>query len=103
VVEVLGLTLVLWAAGALAQACPVPGEKIWWIADYCMAKLETDDEIAAGACINQELEIRFSDDCLAKRYFKRQLCQVVQRDRASECARDPKFAGPTVRNGGVGR
>ena len=78
--EILGLTLLLWTAGAAAQAprapaCPVPGEKIWWIADYCMAK----------------------------RYFKRQLCQVVQKGRASECARDPNFAGPTVRNGGVGR
>ena len=99
--------LCLWTAGAMAQAkpetCPVPGEKIWWIADYCMAKLETDDEIAAGDCINQELKIGFSDDCLAKRYFKRQLCQVVQKGRASECARDPGFSGPTVRNGGVGR
>ena len=81
----------------------MPGEKIWWIADYCMAKLQTDDEIAAGECINQDLGIRFSDDCVAKRYFKRQLCQVVQKGRASECARDPNFAGPTVRNGGVGR
>jgi hypothetical protein len=99
--------LCLWAGTAMAQAkpapCPVPGEKIWWIADYCMAKLETDDEIVAGDCINEELRIGFSDDCIAKRYFKRQLCQVVQKGRASECARDPNFAGPTVRNGGVGR
>lgn len=102
--------LALLAAPALAAGaagCSVPGEKIHWIADYCMATLETDDEIAAGDCIGAELERAPKDACAAKRQYKRALCELsIRRGRVktgvARCVQDPAFMGSTVRNGGVG-
>ncbi len=107
---------VRWALGALlagpgvaiaAAQCPIPGEKIHWIADFCMAKLETDDEIAAGDCIGAELERAPRDACAAKRKYKRALCELSIKNGhlkpdVRACLADPAFAGSTVRNGGVG-
>lgn len=89
-------------------SCAIPGEKIHWIADYCMAKLETDDEIAAGDCIGDELERAPKDTCAAKRKYKRALCELsIQRGHVksavARCLEDRAFMGSTVRNGGVGR
>ena len=36
---------------AHAAACELPGEAIHWVMDYCMARLQTDDEIAASDCM----------------------------------------------------
>jgi hypothetical protein len=60
---------------AAPPSCPVPGDVIWWIADDCMGKLETDDEIAASACIERESKRRFATACVAKRHYKRSLCR----------------------------
>ena len=79
-----------------------------WIADYCMSKLETDDEIAASSCINAEIRIAHADECFAKRHYKRALCELVifrkaRPGRVEDCVNDKGFAGSTVRNKGVGR
>jgi hypothetical protein len=94
------------AADSAPPGCP-PGEKIQWIADYCMAKLQTDDEIAASDCISTEYKVAFSDACAGKLYFKRALCEIVVKrgTRAGTvdmCVADKTFAGNTVQNGGVG-
>ena len=101
--------LSLFATEVVGQtaACPVQGDKIHWIADWCMSTLETDDEIAAGDCINEELKKRFGSDCAAKQHYKRRMCELAaKRDRlrggVSSCMADRTFMGSTVRNGGVG-
>jgi hypothetical protein len=101
--------LVFWAAtavGAAEPACP-PGETVQWIADHCMASLETDDEIAASDCIARGLETKFPSECAARLHFKRGLCEIVVKNGSragtvAACVADPAFAGSTVRNGGVG-
>jgi hypothetical protein len=102
------LAAIASAAPSLAQsrACPAAGEKIHWMADYCMSKLETDDEIAASACIEAELKRSFRSDCAARIHYKRALCRLAitrkQRPDIKSCIADKAFMGPTVRNGGVG-
>jgi hypothetical protein len=96
------------AAPALAAPpCPVAGERMHWVVDYCMAKLETDDEIAASDCIAGELEKAPRNACVAKRSYKQRLCELVVSRKnpngtVAACVADPRFAGSTVRNGGVG-
>ena len=94
---------------ALAQPreCPIAGSAIHWIADYCMAKLETDDEIAASSCIGLEAARVFTSDCAAKLYYKKTMCQLAisrkqRQDDIDRCLADSEFRGATVRNGGVG-
>ena len=105
------LTLVLLflisREGFAQTACPVQGDKIHWIADWCMSTLETDDEIVAGACINEELKQPFRNDCVAKQSYKRRLCELAAKRGqlqagVSGCMADKAFMGSTVRNGGVG-
>jgi hypothetical protein len=72
-----------------------------------MARNQSDDEILAMPCIEQESKRRFSDACEAKRHYKRALCRdairnETRRDSVAACLADPEFAGPTVRDGGVG-
>lgn len=88
-------------------ACPIPGEPVQWIADYCMAGIGTDDEIAASDCIHQQLERKFEDACRAKLHFKRALCQLMLdqgtvQGPIERCLNDPSFQGRTVRQGGGG-
>jgi hypothetical protein len=98
----------LAAAPVRAQDCRVKGDKIHWIADYCMAQLETDDEIPASGCIAKESKKRFTNDCAAKIYYKRQMCRLsverkTRKGSVQSCEADGGFMGSTVRNGGVGR
>jgi len=95
------------SSAAEPSACRIAGDKVHWVADYCMARLQTDDEIAAGACINAELDKAFSNDCAAKVHYKKILCEAAlargdRKDGVEACLADPAFAGSTVRNGGVG-
>jgi hypothetical protein len=100
----------LWAATCVAAQpaeCRVPGDRIHWIADHCMAELETDDEIPASECIGEELKKRFPTDCAAKLHYKKKMCQraISAKDRPDDlagCLADRQFMGATVRNGGVG-
>ena len=94
------------AARLPGAECPVRGELVHWIADYCMLALETDDEIATGDCIAKELATASKDKCKAKLHYKSSMCRiVVARDGSGtveQCVADRSFAGSTVRNGGVG-
>lgn len=95
------------ACGQDSPNCSIPGDKIHWITDFCMAKFGTDDEIPAMDCIDQELRRLFPDDCSAKRHYKRAMCEGVVSRQAfagtiDDCLADENFMGPTVRNGGVG-
>jgi hypothetical protein len=95
------------SSAAEPAGCRIAGDKVHWVADYCMARLETDDEIAAGACIDAELGKAFSSDCAAKVHYKTALCEAAlsrsdRKDGIEACLADPAFAGSTVRNGGVG-
>jgi hypothetical protein len=105
------LTALLSGFGGMARAagpdCPVEGELVHWIADYCMAHLETDDEIVAGDCIADELKKSEKDTCSRKRDYKQALCELA-RARGTltvpveQCVSDRNFAGRTVQHGGVG-
>jgi hypothetical protein len=105
-VRVLAAAL-LFAGAAHGADCPVPGEKIHWIADYCMAQLETDDEIPAMDCIAKENAIAFRSACAAKRHYKKAMCELsishgTLKGDVARCVADPEYVGATVRNGGVG-
>ena len=100
-----------WATSSFgavpAVQCDIPGEPVQWIADYCMAKIGTDDEIAASDCIAKENQKEFRSSCNAKGHFKWELCKVLIQSGAREgsvdaCLNDPAFVGSTVQNGGVG-
>lgn len=96
-----------YVQAAEIDSCPVQGETIQWIADYCMFRLETDDEIAVGDCIADEIKTSFKSDCVAKAHYKRALCELTIRAEASQgpierCLADGSFMGSTVRSGGVG-
>jgi len=96
-----------YGQAAETDSCPVQGEAIQWIADYCMFKLETDDEIAVSDCIADEIKTSFKSDCVAKAHYKRVLCELTIRAEATQgpierCLADGSFMGSTVRNGGVG-
>ena len=100
------LAFLLLPSVAPAAGCDVEGELIWWVADVCMARLESDDEIAASHCIEAETR-RSNSSCVAKRRLKRELCQLsiargTRRGPLEACLADPAFRGPTVRNRGVG-
>ena len=94
--------LLLLVGLAQAAECAVPGDKVHWIADYCMARLQTDDEIPAMACIDEELKKAMAEDCAIKRRYKRELCGLVRKGDVERCFADPAFVGRTVRNGGIG-
>jgi len=101
----LGLPALSLAAPA---ACPVRGEVMQWIADYCMLEAQTDDEIAVSDCIAAHLAMKFTDDCAAMMHFKRTMCGApgqggAPRASIEACVADPEFMGRTVRHGGVGR
>ncbi len=109
VARALGAAALLAPLLALAggRGCAIAGEKIHWIADYCMAQLETDDEIPASECIAKENAIRFPGECAAKRHYKKAMCELAisrgtLEGRVERCLADPQFVGRTVRSGGVG-
>jgi hypothetical protein len=98
--------LVNWLVFSV-DPCAIEGERIHWIADYCMAELETDDEIAAMDCIKEELKRIFPDECAAKQYYKHALCErVLSHGHVAgdlqSCLDDKHFSGSAVRHRGVG-
>lgn len=103
------LTALSAATSVVAEPseCRIPGTKIHWVADYCMSKLETDDEIAASSCIGEEVKRAFMTDCAAKLHYKRMMCALAisrnqRQDDIDSCLADNDFVGATVRKGGVG-
>jgi hypothetical protein len=104
------LALAVLAALSPARAvtpCIAAGEPLHWQVDYCMLKMETDDEIAVSGCIEQEGKRRFPSSCASNTHFKKQMCEMMIRQgtRAGSlehCVTDPSFRGRTVERGGVG-
>ncbi len=100
----------LTAAALSAEAgtpCLASGEPIQWIADYCMLKMETDDEIAVSGCIEEQAKIKFRNACASNIHFKQGMCAQMIRNGTrtgtlDRCLKDPKFKGRTVAAGGVG-
>lgn len=87
--------------------CAAQGEPVQWVADYCMLKMETDDEIAASGCIEEESGKSFSSPCARKLHFKKAMCEAMIRTgtkagTVDECVKDPAFKGRVVAVGGVG-
>lgn len=105
-----GAAVALLAAASLAHAatpCLAPGETVQWRADYCMLKMETDDEIAISQCMEDEGKRRFPGSCASNVHFKTRMCELMIRNgtlpgTVDRCVRDPAFMGRTVRQGGVG-
>jgi hypothetical protein len=92
---------------AAAPECMAPGVRIQWIADYCMLKMQTDDEIAASACIETEMRRSFPSSCASNLHFKRSMCELLVRagtrpGTVEQCVQDSTFKGRTVENKGVG-
>ena len=90
-----------------APACTAAGKPVQWIADYCMLKMETDDEIAVSGCIEQERRAGFADTCAAKLHYKKRMCEMMiasgtRSGTREQCVRDRAFMGRTVEAGGVG-
>lgn len=101
------LIVSLPAAAQVLPSCAIQGEVVQWIADYCMLKMETDDEIAVSDCIAENRRKPFPTECAAKGHYKRAMCGLfAARGGSSEaiekCVRDPAFMGRTVKHGGVG-
>lgn len=97
----------LLAAAEIAAPCPAQGLTIQWIADYCMLTLETDDEIAASACIEEQLQRRFPTTCAGNTHYKKLMCERMigngtRGGSVEHCVGDPAFKGRTVERGGVG-
>jgi len=92
---------------AAVEHCPAVGEPIQWIADYCMAKGQTDDLESVGPCIEQASSIDFRSHCTAKLHFKQLLCGEIISNSSTyksveQCVKDKGFVGPTVKNNGSG-
>ena len=102
------IALAAWTSIVSAEnRCPAVGEPIQWIADYCMLKMETDDEIAVSGCMAKESKLKFRSACASNTHFKKRMCERMIRNgtragTATWCVRDPAFKGRTVGAGGVG-
>jgi hypothetical protein len=86
--------------------CAIEGEPIQWIADYCMLKMETDDEIAVSGCIEEQSKQTFPTACASNAHFKKLMCEGMihagtRGGTPEQCIKDPAFKGRTVEAGGV--
>jgi len=109
--KIVGFIILVLAFGlsfaASESSCPADGEAAHWVADYCMLKMETDDEIAVSACMEEERKPIFPSDCASNLHFKRRMCELMisigtRAGTANQCVSDPTFKGRTVEAGGVG-
>ena len=105
---VLTIATAFWSIriGAMEQ-CAAEGEPIQWVADYCMLKMETDDEIAVSGCIEEERKRAFPSSCASNLHFKKGMCEAMIRNgtrtgTVDQCVKDPTFKGRVVEAGGVG-
>ena len=100
------IALAAWTSIVSAEnRCPAVGEPIQWIADYCMLKMETDDEIAVSGCIEKERKRKFPNACASNIHFKKRMCERMIRNgtragTSARCVKDPAFKGRTVEAGG---
>lgn len=90
-----------------AARCAAEGEPVQWVVDYCMLKMETDDEIAVSGCVEDERKRPFADGCASNLHFKRGMCEIMVRygtraGTVAQCVNDPAFKGWVVEADGVG-
>jgi len=107
---VAGLTVaaLAWSAQVGAESrCAAVGQPVHWVVDYCMLKMQTDDEIAVSGCIEKERKKSFRSSCARKLHFKKGMCEAMIRygtktGTVTQCMKDPTFKGRVVEAGGVG-
>ena len=90
--------------GIVSEDCPIPGDPLHWIADYCMSKYETGDleNPSVSNCIGS-IKINGAPSCEIKREYKKKLCELaVARNNAKLdlCFAGTAITGSTVRNNG---
>lgn len=102
------MSAIAWATLVGADnRCAAEGEPVHWVADYCMLKMETDDEIAVSGCIEEERKKSFPNSCASNLHFKKGMCEAMIRNgtksgTVDQCVKDPTFKGRVVEAGGVG-
>jgi len=100
------MSAIAWATLVGADnRCVAEGEPVQWVADYCMLKMETDDEIAVSGCIEEERKKSFPN--ASNLHFKKGMCEAMIRNgtksgTVDQCVKDPTFKGRVVEAGGVG-
>jgi hypothetical protein len=107
VLSALWIGFAVVVAPTIGDDCTVKGEPIQWAADYCMLKMQTDDEIAVSGCIDEEMKKAPAAACDRTAHFKRGMCEAMigagtRGGTVPECVDDPAFKGRTVEAGGVG-
>ena len=95
------------AETSTGNQCPAEGQPVQWIADYCMLKVETDDEIAVSGCIEEQGKKSFATACASNLHFKKKMCERMLRNgtragTVEQCVNDLTFKGRVVERGGVG-
>jgi hypothetical protein len=91
-----------WRSGKPDADCEIPGESGQWMADYCLAAVQTDDLVAAQPCLEHERNRRHGEECATRREYKQDWCRLVVRSGAREgsfaqCIADPHAAGAIVK------
>ena len=91
-----------WRSGRPDNDCEIPGESGQWVADYCLAAVQTDDLVAAQPCIDHERNRHHGEECAMRREYKQDWCRLVVRNGAragsfAECIGDPHAAGAIVK------
>lgn len=86
--------------------CPVPGVTIRWVAAYCMAVNETDDEAnpAVSDCISRTVPDPKKSECEANLQLKTKICRQTRKTAAEvqACVKDASFLPYPVPEGIVG-
>jgi hypothetical protein len=90
-----------WKSGAPDRDCEIPGDAYSWQADYCLAESQSDDLLAAQACMDRESHTRHGEECARRRHFKREWCRKLVDGGAmsgsfAECIADPERTGAIV-------
>ena len=82
--------------------CPIPGQSIHWVTDFCMMKLGSVDVNNNGikACIEENRTNGLSN-CDAKKRYKQQMCELEAANYDVDivlCLAGTEITGLTVRN-----
>src|SRR5436190_1643482 len=59
-----------WRSGKPDADCEIPGESGQWMADYCLAAVQTDDLVAAQPCMDHERKRHHGEECATRREYK---------------------------------
>ena len=96
--------LLLYASGAVANVCNVPGSPTQWVTDRCMIENDTADPKSAAVveCIRRSEPLQ---PCELNASYKKAYCQVLiskgqYKGTADACVADAKVTG-SIPKGGV--